>query len=113
MILGPLEHHLYRDAAGALVSAAGAQERPDFAGLVREAVPPEHAVAQGGEYVLAGAPGVLLESKAEKMSKSRGNVVSPDDIVAAYGADTLRLHLMFMGPLETTKDWSPPRHTRP
>ena len=68
MILGPLEHHLFRDAAGALVSAAGAQERPDFAGLVREAVPPEHAVAQGGEYVLAGAPGVLLESKAEKMA---------------------------------------------
>src|SRR5262245_66085408 len=39
------------------------------------------------------------------MSKSRLNVVNPDDIVAAYGADSLRLYEMFMGPLEMTKPW--------
>lgn len=39
------------------------------------------------------------------MSKSRGNVVNPDDIVDAYGADALRLYEMFMGPLEATKPW--------
>jgi leucyl-tRNA synthetase len=44
--------------------------------------------------------------KAEKMSKSRGNVVNPDDIVRDYGADSLRLYEMFMGPLEATKPWS-------
>ena len=43
--------------------------------------------------------------KAEKMSKSRGNVVNPDDIVLDYGADSLRLYEMFMGPLEQTKPW--------
>ena len=44
--------------------------------------------------------------KAEKMSKSRGNVVNPDDIVKEYGADSLRLYEMFMGPLEAVKPWS-------
>lgn len=43
--------------------------------------------------------------KAEKMSKSRGNVINPDDIVQQYGADSLRLYEMFMGPLEQTKPW--------
>ena len=40
------------------------------------------------------------------MSKSRGNVVNPDEIVREYGADSLRLYEMFMGPLEATKPWS-------
>lgn len=44
--------------------------------------------------------------KAEKMSKSRGNVVNPDDVVKEYGADSLRLYEMFMGPLEQVKPWS-------
>lgn len=44
--------------------------------------------------------------KAEKMSKSRGNVVNPDDVVQEYGADSLRLYEMFMGPLEQVKPWS-------
>lgn len=43
--------------------------------------------------------------KAEKMSKSRGNVVNPDEVVKDYGADSLRLYEMFMGPLEQTKPW--------
>lgn len=44
--------------------------------------------------------------KAEKMSKSRGNVINPDDVVDQYGADALRLYEMFMGPLEQVKPWS-------
>ncbi len=44
--------------------------------------------------------------KAEKMSKSRGNVINPDDVVKEYGADSLRLYEMFMGPLEQVKPWS-------
>ena len=40
------------------------------------------------------------------MSKSKGNVVNPDDIVAFHGADSLRLYEMFMGPLEASKAWS-------
>ncbi|MDB5099317.1 MAG: leucyl-tRNA synthetase [Cyanobacteria bacterium RYN_339] len=50
--------------------------------------------------------GMILGENGEKMSKSRGNVVNPDTIVGKYGADTLRLYEMFMGPLEATKPWS-------
>jgi len=50
--------------------------------------------------------GMILGTNNEKMSKSRGNVVNPDDIVRDYGADTLRMYEMFMGPLEATKPWS-------
>ena len=46
------------------------------------------------------------DGKSYKMSKSRGNVVNPDDVVARYGADSLRLYEMFMGPLEAVKPWS-------
>lgn len=50
--------------------------------------------------------GMILGENGEKMSKSRGNVVNPDDIVKNYGADTLRLYEMFMGPLEASKPWN-------
>jgi leucyl-tRNA synthetase len=49
--------------------------------------------------------GMILGSDGEKMSKSRGNVVNPDDIVSEQGADALRLYEMFMGPLEAVKPW--------
>jgi len=50
--------------------------------------------------------GMILGENGEKMSKSRGNVVNPDEIVVRYGADTLRLYEMFMGPLEASLPWS-------
>ncbi len=49
--------------------------------------------------------GMILGENNEKMSKSRGNVVNPDDVVKQFGADSLRLYEMFMGPLEATKPW--------
>ena len=50
--------------------------------------------------------GMILGENNEKMSKSRGNVVNPDDVVKEFGADSLRLYEMFMGPLEAVKPWS-------
>jgi leucyl-tRNA synthetase len=50
--------------------------------------------------------GMILGENNEKMSKSRGNVITPDDVVNEYGADSLRLYEMFMGPLEAVKPWS-------
>jgi leucyl-tRNA synthetase len=50
--------------------------------------------------------GLILGEDGEKMSKSRGNVVNPDDIIHKYGADTLRVYEMFMGPIERPKPWS-------
>lgn len=50
--------------------------------------------------------GLILGEDSQKMSKSRGNVVNPDDVIVEYGADSLRLYEMFMGPLEQVKPWS-------
>jgi leucyl-tRNA synthetase len=50
--------------------------------------------------------GIILGEDGEKMSKSRGNVVSPDAVIASHGADSLRLYLMVLGPLEAMKPWS-------
>ncbi|AXF56038.1 leucine--tRNA ligase [Salicibibacter kimchii] len=51
-------------------------------------------------------PGMILGENNEKMSKSKGNVVNPDDILDSHGADTLRLYEMFMGPLDAAVAWS-------
>ena len=50
--------------------------------------------------------GMILGPNGVKMSKSKGNVINPDDIIASHGADTLRLYEMFMGPLDASKPWS-------
>jgi leucyl-tRNA synthetase len=50
--------------------------------------------------------GLIMGEDGQKMSKSRGNVVNPDDVIVDYGADALRLYEMFMGPLEQSKPWS-------
>ena len=50
--------------------------------------------------------GMILGSNGEKMSKSKGNVVNPDDVIAEFGADTLRVYEMFMGPFDQTASWS-------
>jgi len=64
-------------------------------GLVRDPEPFRKLVHQG----------VILGEDGQKMSKARGNVVNPDDVVAAFGADALRVYEMFMGPLEQVKPW--------
>ncbi len=51
--------------------------------------------------------GVILGENSEKMSKSRGNVVNPDDLTVRYGADTVRIYLMFIGPWEAGGPWNP------
>ena len=51
--------------------------------------------------------GMILGSNGEKMSKSKGNVVNPDDMIKEYGCDSLRLYEMFMGPIEAAKPWDP------
>ncbi len=63
-------------------------------------------VAQAEPFPRLFHQGLILGEDGEKMSKSRGNVVSPDTILASHGADTLRLYLMFLGPLEAMKPWN-------
>ena len=58
-------------------------------------------------YMRRTSHGMILGEDGQKMSKSRGNVISPDDVIKAYGADTLRLYEMFIGDFEKTAPWSP------
>jgi leucyl-tRNA synthetase len=66
---------------------------------------PHQAERQGDKWV-ARETGEPLATQVEKMSKSRYNVVNPDDVIKEYGADSMRLYEMFMGPLDREKPWS-------
>jgi leucyl-tRNA synthetase len=63
-------------------------------------------VAQPEPYLKRTSHGMILGENNEKMSKSRGNVVNPDDVVAEYGADTMRMYEMFIGDFEKSVPWS-------
>ena len=72
-----------------------------------------HKVLYDLDYVSTPEPfdklvnqGMILGEDGEKMSKSRGNVINPDDVIEEYGADTFRLYEMFMGPLDRDKPWN-------
>ena len=81
------------------------KEEPGVTGsVVSNPSPPLQDVEKKGDgYVLKSDPSVRVSARAHKMSKSRGNVVNPDDVVFQFGADSLRLYEMFMGPLRDTK----------
>jgi len=71
----------------------------------RIAITESDTLKQKGQILLAGTD-MVLRSRSDKMSKSRGNVITPDSIVEQFGADSLRLYEMFMGPLQATKPWN-------
>jgi leucyl-tRNA synthetase len=115
MILGETEYTGYRDEAGGWVSASqvvetdhghhhSASQPPRSVRAVR--LVGEQVLKKGEGFVLAADESVRVEARAHKMSKARGNVINPDTVVAEYGADSLRLYEMFMGPLEAVKPWS-------
>ncbi len=114
MILGEVEMTGFQREDGAWVSADATKSdanqqrvtKSDAAPVTAVRVAAELATKSGNAFVLADQPDIQLESRAHKMSKSRGNVVNPDAVVTEYGADSLRLYEMFMGPLEATKPWS-------
>ena len=66
----------------------------------------EQIEKKGDSFILKDRPDIVVDSRAHKMSKSRGNVINPDVVVDQFGADSLRLYEMFMGPLEAVKPWS-------
>ena len=113
MILGEVEYSGYQvqgnwvNAADLRSNEAGelvCSKTGEKATLVH--VEEGHVTKKGDSFVLSDRPEIRIDSRAHKMSKSRGNVVNPDEVVREYGADSLRLYEMFMGPLEATKPWS-------
>jgi leucyl-tRNA synthetase len=113
MILGEVEFTGYKTQDGQWVTSTAIEKSEN--GLVerstRRAIEPMRVdeadvTKQGDSFVLVSNPGIRIDSRAHKMSKARGNVINPDAVVAEYGADSLRLYEMFMGPLEATKPWS-------
>jgi leucyl-tRNA synthetase len=114
MILGEMEFTGYRDSTEKWVSSDLVIEAENNAlVLARDKSPvvsvkldPDQVEKSGEKFVLKSDPSIRIDSRAYKMSKSRGNVINPDEIVADYGADSLRLYEMFMGPLEASKPWS-------
>ncbi len=114
MILGEAEFTAYQTADGRWLSAAEVTEdaegnpiqRGTRAPVTAVRVEPQQVEKQGPSFVLLADPEIRVEHRAEKMSKSRGNVVMAEPVAKEYGADSLRLYEMFMGPLEATKPWS-------
>jgi len=114
MILGEVEYTAYRDAQGAFLSKERVMAHPDGGfrhrdtgeEVTAERVAEEATEKKGSAVVLKADPAIQLDARAYKMSKSRGNVINPDDVIREHGADALRLYEMFLGPLEATKPWS-------
>jgi leucyl-tRNA synthetase len=101
MILGEMEY-------------TGYKEKGQWVSLVKDVpstweamkLDEEKVEKQGDAFVLKENTKIKVDARAYKMSKARGNVINPDHVVNEYGADSLRLYEMFMGPLEAVKPWS-------
>ncbi|HTW94416.1 MAG TPA: class I tRNA ligase family protein, partial [Tepidisphaeraceae bacterium] len=122
MILGETEFHVFEDESGNPISVTEVrdiEEKADENGVrvvaIRRAggksvfgrrVGEDEVEKAGDGYRLKSNPAIRVDARSFKMSKSRGNVVTPDAIVNDYGADTFRLYEMYMGPLEAQKPWN-------
>ena len=114
MILGEMEFTGYRDPDEQWITCKDVDHGEKAKPVCLSSGKPLHTVKLeadqvekvGDQFVLKSDPKISIDSRAFKMSKSRGNVINPDAIVADYGADALRLYEMFMGPLEQQKPWS-------
>jgi leucyl-tRNA synthetase len=100
MILGEMEFTGFK-LAGKWVNEVSSDKN-----LERVKLTEDQVEKKGDGFVLKENPAIRVEVRAYKMSKSRGNVINPDEVVNEYGADSMRLYEMFMGPLEDTKPWS-------
>src|SRR5437588_8430582 len=101
MMLGEMEYTAYRHGGHWQYAT---KEVPSDWEAVR--LDEDQVEKQGDGFVLKENPKIRIDARAYKMSKSRGNVINPDRVVEEYGADSMRLYEMFMGPLEAVKPWN-------
>ncbi len=122
LILGEMEYHVFQSAAGQSVTASDVRDINEEASpegiklisfhkqtgekLLGRRVSEDEVEKVSDGYRLKTDPAIRIDARSFKMSKSRGNVVNPDEIVKDYGADTFRLYEMYMGPLEAQKPWN-------
>ena len=118
MILGEMEFNFFEDDNGNPVSPDDVQEHvspdggtsawiaKDNRTVIKNQAVESEVIKRGDSFYLKDHSEIRVIARAHKMSKSRGNVISPDQVVEDYGADSLRLYEMFMGPLEAVKPWS-------
>ena len=122
LISGPTEYHFFETAAGPVSATdivdigeeAQTNGPPKMIGVVKATGEKVYATRvieplvekKGTQFVLKANGTIVVDARSFKMSKSRGNVVNPDEIVEEYGADCLRLYEMYMGPLEAQKPWN-------
>jgi leucyl-tRNA synthetase len=122
LILGETEYHFFEGPGGRPISATeftnigeeATDQGPKLAGIHKTTGEKCYATRvieqlvekKGDRYVLKANSAIAVDARSFKMSKSRGNVVNPDDIVKDYGADCFRLYEMYMGPLEAQKPWN-------
>ncbi|MGN6726269.1 MAG: leucine--tRNA ligase, partial [Tepidisphaeraceae bacterium] len=122
LILGEMEYHFFESKAGPVSATeiTGIDEEaqqngpPKLFGFHKKTGEKLYATRviemllekKGDRTVLKANPDIAVDARSFKMSKSRGNVVNPDEIVEEYGADCFRLYEMYMGPLEQQKPWN-------
>jgi leucyl-tRNA synthetase len=107
MILGEVELSCYKRSDGTFVSADDVDAlAARGADLEQTRISEDSVTKSGDKFVLKEDSSIVVSARAFKMSKSRGNVVNPDVVIEKYGADSLRLYEMFMGPLDQVKPWS-------
>jgi leucyl-tRNA synthetase len=122
LILGEMEFHAFETSTGEQVSAGDVRDIDEEATeqgvkmfamhvktgakLMGKRVAEDEVEKTHNGYRLKKDPNIRVDARSFKMSKSRGNVANPDDIIRDYGADAARLYVMYMGPLEQQKPWN-------
>ena len=105
IILGEAEYHLVLDENGKPRSAT-ADDARNLKNILRQKLTEDEVEKRGNDWFWKEDLTIRVDAQSQKMSKSLGNVVNPDDIVHVHGTDALRLYLMFLGPLEAAKPWN-------